>query len=57
MESHSAQYRTRFVNDPLRICHSEPDGITAAAAAAGRNAYSYALGNRIKLNVERRVVA
>ena len=38
------------MNDPLRIYHTEPDGITAAAAAAGRNAYSYALGNRIKLN-------
>lgn len=43
-------YRTRFVNDPLRIYHTESDSITAAAAAAGRNAYSYALGNRIKLN-------
>ena len=39
-------YRTRFVNDPLRIYHTEPDSITAA----GKNAYSYALGNRIKLN-------
>ncbi len=46
------KYRPRFVNDPLRIYHREPDGITAAAAAAGRNAYSYALGNRIKLNEE-----
>ena len=46
------KYRTRFVNDPLRIYHREPDGITAAASAAGRNAYSYALGNRIKLNEE-----
>ena len=44
------RYRTRFVNDPLRIYHTESDSITAAPAAAGRNAYSYALGNRIKLN-------
>ena len=44
------RYRTRFVNDPLRIYHTESDSITAAPAAAGGNAYSYALGNRIKLN-------
>ena len=52
MVRNTRKYRTRFVNEPLRIYHSEPDGITAAAAAAGRNAYSYALGNRIKLNEE-----
>ena len=43
------KYKTRFVNDPLRIYHTESDSITATAAAAGRNAYSYLLGNRIKL--------
>ena len=43
-------YRTRFANDPLRIYHTKSDSITSAPAAAGRNAYSYALGNRIKLN-------
>ena len=29
------RYRTRFVNDPLRIYHIESDSITAAPAAAG----------------------
>lgn len=43
------KYKTRFVNDSLRIYHTESDSITAVAEV-GRNAYSYMLGNRIKLN-------
>ena len=45
------KYKTRFVNDGLRIYHTESDSITATADV-GRNAYSYMLGNRIKLNEE-----
>ena len=43
------QYKTRFVNDPLRIYHTESDSITAEAGF-GRNSYSYMLGNRMILN-------
>ena len=43
------KYKTRFVNDPLRIYHTESDSITSAANI-GRNAYSYMLGNRMLLN-------
>ena len=43
------EYKTRFVNDPLRIYRTESDSITAATDI-GRNAYSYMLGNRMKLN-------
>ena len=43
------EYKTRFVNDPLRIYHTESDSITAAAGF-GKNSYSYMLGNRMKLN-------
>ena len=46
----SRKYKTRFVNDGLRIYHTESDSITARAAEVGRNAYSYMLGNRVKLN-------
>ena len=44
------KYKTRFVNDPLlRIYHTESDHITAVANIR-RNAYSFMLGNQIKLN-------
>lgn len=43
------KYKTRFVNDPLRIYHTESDHITAAANLR-RNAYSFMLGNQIRLN-------
>ena len=43
------KYKTRFINDGLRIYHTESDSITAATDV-GRNAYSYMLGNRMKLN-------
>lgn len=43
------EYKTRFVNDPLRIYHTEADHITAPVNI-GRNAYSYMLGNLMKLN-------
>lgn len=43
------KYKTRFVNDPLRIYHTESDHITAAANIR-RNAYSFMLGNQTTLN-------
>ena len=43
------KYKTRFVNDPLRIYHTGSDSITATTDVR-RNAYSYLLGNRMKLN-------
>ena len=43
------EYKTRFVNDPLRIYRTESDSITVAAGF-GTNSYSYMLGNRMILN-------
>ena len=43
------KYKARFVNDPLRIYHTESDSITSTVDI-GRNAYSYMLGNRMQLN-------